>query len=445
MSWAVFFAGVAGSERELMTGGSNARVLFLNRSYWPDMEATGQLLTTLCEGLSDDFQVQVIAGQPNSIDPQAKAAGWKNLHARHDVEIRRLSHLQLPKRKIWMKAMNYVSFAISVRKALRRLSAPDVVVFETDPFILAFEANRLQKRTGCKMVGYLQDIHPDVGIALGKISNSLWVRRLRERLFAVYRRCDRMVVLSRDMKRLLEAGGVSGHKIDIIPNWADTNAVQPVPEPNPFRQKHGLQGKFLVMYSGNLGLTQRLEEFVEAAEKLADRQDIRFVFIGKGALELQLKNQVQSRGLQNVSFFDYQPKDQLGDSLSAADLHLIPLTASLAQCLMPSKLYGILAAGRPCLTNAPADSELHQIVSQQQVGLTVPPGSVPAIAERIHWAANHREELTEMGRRARQYAEGNCTPQISIELFRQTLHRVTSPVPHEPRPSGSDHRQFRTL
>ena len=118
MSWAVFFAGVAGSECESMTGGSNARVLFLNRSYWPDMEATGQLLTTLCEGLSDDFQVQVIAGQPNSVDPQAKAEGWKNLHARHDVEIRRLSHLQLPKRKIWMKAMNYVSFAISVRKAL---------------------------------------------------------------------------------------------------------------------------------------------------------------------------------------------------------------------------------------------------------------------------------------------------------------------------------------
>lgn len=399
-------------------------VLFLNRSYWPDMEATGQLLTTLCEGLTGDFRVRVVAGKPNSVDPQGDGQNWSSQSDRNGVEIQRLEHLQFPKSRLWMKALNYVSFARSVRRALKTVAAPDVVVFETDPFLLAFEAQRLQRRTGCRMIGYLQDIHPDVGIALGKISDNFWVRRLRRSLFETYRRCDRMIVLSRDMQRLLERGGIPKDRIDIIPNWADTKSVQPIPDPNPFREQHGLQGRFLVMYSGNLGLTQRLEEFVSAAELLSAHPEILFVFIGKGALEQQLKASVQAKGLQNIRFFDYQPRETLAASLSAADLHLIPLTASLAQCLMPSKLYGILAAGRPCLTNAPEGSELHHIVSQQRVGLTVPPGNVAAIAEHILQAARQPEELVAMGHRARQYAEAHCTQEISIEMFRQTLHGV---------------------
>ena len=402
---------------------SRQRVLFLNRSYWPDMEATGQLLTELCEGLSSRFEVEVVSGQPNSISPAAPE-DWRTLETRNSVRINRLRHTQFAKGRLWTRAVNYLTFSVAVRHALRRWSAPDAVVFETDPFLLAFEAHRLSQRTGCRLIGYLQDIHPDVGIALGKIRNSYAVRRLRESLFRVYRDCDRIVVLSQDMRKLLCSEGVAPERVTVIPNWADTERIVPVTGVNAFRRKHGLEGRFLVMYSGNLGMTQRLSDFVSAAALLAEDPRIHFAFVGRGALEAELRADVAARQLRNVSFFDYQPRETLGESLSAADLHLVPLTASLAGCLMPSKLYGILAAGRPCLTNAPAGTELHRLVCEEEVGFAVPSGSVVELADAIREAAADPQRLQQMNERSRRLAETCFSRELSIAKFGSLLEGV---------------------
>ncbi len=399
------------------------RVLFLNRSYWPDMEATGQLLTELCEGLSEDFQVEVLAGQPNSINPLAPA-DWRQLEGHGGVRIRRLRHTRFPKGRIWARLVNYLTFSLAVCRTLQRWPVPDVVVFETDPFLLALEAHRLQQRTGCKLVGYLQDIHPDVGLAIGKIRDSFAVRRLRRSLFDVYRKCDRVVVLSEDMRQLLVAEDVCPDRVAVIPNWADTQKIIPAQATSRFRTQHGLTDKFVVMYSGNLGLTQRLSSFVAAAELLVDEARIHFAFVGRGSLEGQLRDEVAARGLKNISFFDYQPREELADSLAAADLHLVPLAAELAGCLMPSKLYGILAAGRPCLTNAPAGSELHRVISEQRVGFAVPSGSVAELAAAIREAAADPGRLRDMGMRARQLAETQYSRPQSVEKFRRLLMDV---------------------
>jgi len=388
------------------------------------MEATGQLLTELCTGLSEDFQVEVLAGQPNSINPLAPA-DWRQLERHGGVWIRRLRHTRFPKGRIWARLVNYLTFSLAVCRTLQRWPAPNVVVFETDPFLLAFEAERLQQRTGCKLVGYLQDIHPDVGIAIGKIRNSFAVRRLRRSLFDVYRKCDRVVVLSEDMRQLLVAEDVCPDRVAVIPNWADTQQISPAGS-SRFRSQHGLTDKFLVMYSGNLGLTQRLSDFVAAAELLVDDPGIHFAFVGRGSLEGQLRDEVAARGLQNISFFDYQPREELADSLAAADLHLVPLAAELAGCLMPSKLYGILAAGRPCLTNAPAGSELHRVIAEQRVGFAVPSGSVAELATAIREAAADPGRLREMGIRARQLAETQYSRPQSVEKFRRLLLDVVA-------------------
>lgn len=399
---------------------SQPGILFLNRSYWPDMEATGQLLTELCEGLAAEFQVQVLAGQPNSVNPLAPA-DWRTRSQHSGVQIHRLRHTKFPKRRLWGRLANYLTFSLSVCRALQHWPAPDVVVFETDPFLLALEAQRLQQRTGCRLVGYLQDIHPDVGIAIGKIRNGYAVRRLRKALFDVYRKCDRVVVLSEDMRQLLAADGVCPSRIRVIPNWADTEKIVATGAVSRFRLQHGLEDKFLVMYSGNLGLTQRLGDFVAAAELLSDDPRIHFAFVGRGALEAELRNQVTARRLTNISFYDYQPREDLADSLSAADLHLVPLAAELSRCLMPSKLYGILAAGRPCLTNAPAGSELQRVISEHQVGFAVPSGSIQELAAAIRQAASDPGRLREMNLRARQLAETQYSRPLSIERFRSLL------------------------
>ena len=209
-------AKVNGTIRNLnVTDGDEARadndkrsLLFLNRSYWPDVEATGQLLTALCEGLTNDFHVTVLAGRPNAIVDEVDSNNWTSALTKNKVAINRVKHTNFPKRNLLGKGLNFLSFARSARLALRNISTPDVVVFETDPFLLAFEADRLQKRTNCRMVGYLQDIYPDVAVALGKVGNNWAVRRLRKSLFDIYRRCDRMVVLSQDMADLLTDNGV---------------------------------------------------------------------------------------------------------------------------------------------------------------------------------------------------------------------------------------------
>ena len=183
-------------------------VLFLNRSYWPDVEATGQLLTALCEGLASDFRVSVLVGQPNAVVDEIDSDDWNKAILRNDVTINRVKHTNFPKRSLLGKGLNFLSFARSARSALRDITSPDVVVFETDPFLLAFEADRLKKRTNCQIVGYLQDIYPDVAVALNKVGNNWAIRRLRKSLFDIYRRCDRMIVLSQDMAALLIDNGV---------------------------------------------------------------------------------------------------------------------------------------------------------------------------------------------------------------------------------------------
>jgi colanic acid biosynthesis glycosyl transferase WcaI len=403
---------------------SRPSVLFLNRSYWPDVEATGQLLTSLCEGLVPEFDVGVIAGRPNSVVEGSAVSDWEATANKGGVRIHRVSHSVFPKKNLPGKALNFLSFSFASHKALRSIEPPDVVVFETDPFLLAFAANSLQRRTNCRMVGYLQDIYPDVAVALGKVGNNVLIRRLRSALFDVYRRCDRMVVLSQDMADLLVEGGIDADRISIVPNWSDTRSIAPMAGTNRFRMQHDLGDHFIAMYSGNLGLTQRLEEFLRAAEVLKERTDILFCFIGRGSEESKLRKQADDAGLVNVRFFDYQPQSELTHSLTAANLHLVPLTESLARCLMPSKLYGILAAGRPYLTNAPAGSELHAMSKDYQIGLTVEPGCVQGIVDQILWAADHSSELEVMGRNARQLAESEYSHGHSIAKFREVLQRA---------------------
>lgn len=397
------------------------RLLFLNRSYWPDTEATGQLLTVLCEGLTDQFEVHVLAGQPNVASTEE---GWQETDERNGVTIHRVKHTTLSKRNMFQKGINFLSFVHACQKRIGSLPRPDVVVFETDPFLLPFVADRFRRSSGCSMVGYLQDIYPDVAVALEKISDNLAIRKLRNSLFDIYRRCSRMVVLSKDMKQLLLEGDIPDEKVSIIPNWADTQQIVPVETDNRFRRKFGLDNKFVAMYSGNLGLTQRLEEFVEAAAILQDDTEIQFVFVGQGARKRELQQQAESLNLSNILFCDYQPLDELSHSLSAAQLHLVPLTADLSRCLMPSKLYGILAAGRPFLTNAPENSELFEITKSHGVGFAVKAGSPSKIAETIRAAKNDPIALRDMGHRARRLAEEQYTKTLSVAAFAKALSEV---------------------
>ena len=404
-----------------------AHVAFINRSYWPDVEATGQLLTELCEDLSADFDVSVIAGPPNQYAGETcfRRSGWAR---RRGVRIRRIPCTQLSKASWIGRAVNYLSFFWMAAVAALKLPRPDILIVETDPPLLCFIGFLLQKLRRVKLVVYLQDIYPDLAIALGKLPDNVLTRWLRRAMFWVYFRADRIVVLSRDMRDLLVRSGVRASTISCIPNWIDTQKVIPVKQNNCFRQRHGLVDKFVVMYSGNLGQCQRLEDIVEAAGYLRHSTEILFLLVGDGAIKQRLVKQAAAQRLDNVHFLPYQPKEMLAESLSAADVHLVPVDPRVVNCLMPSKLYGVLSSGSPVLAVAPHTCELAELVERFEVGIVSPPGDSAKLAATIKGLASSREKLEIWGHRARQIAEqfyNRCNTTKSFAQMLQSLGGIS--------------------
>ena len=394
----------ASASFETSRAGTKPRILILNRSYWPDAEATGQLLTELCEDLAKEFDITVVAGQPNQNPAGIPYKSW-GAERHQGVTIRRVPHLKLGKRSIVGRGLSMLTYFVGA--AVTALFAPraDVVIVETDPFLLPLLGRCLQWRHRCRLVVYLQDIYPDVAIAVGKVRDGWFTRLLRRSLFAVYRHADRVIVLGEDMRALLTSSGIPNDRITSLPNWVDTTRIFPIPLRNLFRQRERLDDKFVVMYSGNMGLCQNLDEILQTAELLQGREIIEFVLIGGGASRARLEETTRNKDLKNVRFLPYQPLADLAHSLSAANLHLVPLDPRVTGCLVPSKLYGILAAGVPTLVIADERSEASRVVRESATGRVVAPGHPEQLAEAICWFVDHERERKAMGRRARDLAE----------------------------------------
>jgi glycosyltransferase involved in cell wall biosynthesis len=405
--------------------------LFINRSYWPDAEATGQLLTELCEDLAMQFDVHVVAGRPNS-NPTNEPFNPRGAERRNDVTIHRARHTCFPKRSIAGRLLNQITFFLAAFWITLRVPRPDVVVVETDPFFLAFLGTWLKFWHRCRLIVYLQDIYPDIAVALGKLREGFLARCLRRLLVACYRHADRVVVLSQDMRDAMIEQGACESRIEILPNWVDTTRIVPVKKQNGFRTRLGFDDKFVVMYSGNLGLSQPLDFVLEAAAGFRDRPQIEFVLVGDGVARQRLQDIAQQMRLPNVRFLPYQPREELASSLSAADLHLVAVDPRAYRLLMPCKVYAILSSGTPLVAIAPQASELSRTIVDQRVGLAVIPGDVAALIEAVRWAHGHRRELEQMGQRGRQ---------LAVKMFdRRTVtgrfHRLLAQIFDEGRVGG---------
>lgn len=396
------------------------RVVFLNRSYWPDGEATGQLLTELCEDLAEKYDVTVIAGQPNH-NPGNESFSRSAAFVHNGVTIERVRHPQWGKRTLVARAIGLVGFLVAATIRAFRIGRPDVVVVETDPFLLALLGGWLKSRYRCRLIVYLQDLYPDIAVALGKVREGWLTRFLRSRLARAYGQADAIVVLSGDMKNRLVDWGIDGSRIVCVENWVDTSAVYPVKVNNPFRVRESIQNKFVVMHSGNMGLSQFLDNVLNAAALIDESTNLELLLVGEGATRRDLEAQAKRLELKKVRFLTYQPREELAQSLSAADLHLISMHPDAHHCLMPSKFYGILASGTPILAIAAQESELAKLIREHKIGLCVAPGDPARLAESLTWCANHQDELLEMGNRARLVAVENYDRKRQTARFGELL------------------------
>jgi len=393
-------------------------VLFLNRSYWPDVEATGQLLTELCADLARSHRVTVIAGQPNFVAATGKGFSQRETH--QGVHIIRVRNSRFSKKSLLGRVLGLSGYLALAAWSAFTEGRPDVLVAETDPPVLGALGALLKAWYRCGFVYYLQDLYPEVGITLGRLRPGPLTWILRWATQFGLRHADRIVVLGEDMAQRVRERGISSEKIVIVPNWVDVQCLLPFTGENRLRKEWQLDGQFVVMYSGNLGLSQNLEQILQAARQLGDAP-VRFLFVGEGGAKARLQALAAEWDLRNVSFYPYQPKDQLSESLGVADVHLIPLQKGLAGCIVPSKLYGILAAGKPFIAAVDDDSEVARIAHESQTGVVIPPDSVPKLIEAIHWCLSNPEKLAIMGQQGRRLAETTFDRPIATAKFEEVV------------------------
>jgi len=366
----------------------------------------------LAQHLALQHEVHVVCGQPNS--PAAGAeyrSSGTQVHG--GVTIHRLRHTRFAKRVPAGRLINLLSFTRAASRYLKRSRlAADVVVSETDPFLLPAVAATHAQRIDARLVCYLQDIYPDVAEAIGKAKPGRMTRTIRKQLRTAYQAADQVIVLGSCMKERLTRPpwSIDPKGLTIVPNWADCEAIVPLStNENAFRQQHGLDDHFVVMHSGNMGLTQRLDVLIEATQHPIWPANALLLLVGDGATRAKLESQANLlKDPQRVRFLPYQPREQLSESLSAADLHVVSMHEAITGCICPSKLYGIMAAGRPTLAIAAADTDLCRTIQEHAVGWCVQPVRPAAIASAVA-AANHDPvRCQELGKRARQ---------LSLQLY----------------------------
>lgn len=396
------------------------RILVLNQYYWPGVEATAQLLTELCEALAQEMDVKVVTGVLHGHEDEPR----RDEH--NGVEIVRVPSTSFERSKLFARAANYVTYLGNALVRGLRGPRPDVVLCMTDPPIVADIALVVARRFRAPLVVISQDVFPEIAVQLKRLENPAVMSILRFLVSLYLRRADRVVAIGETMRERLESKGARPDRVRVIPNWVDTKRLQPHEGVNEWARLGGLDDKFVVMHSGNVGHAQDLDSLVRAATFLRDLDDLAILIIGMGARHADLVALAELLEVDAVRFAFYQPRVWLPQSLSAADVHVVGLAPGLAGYVVPSRLYGILAVGRPVIAAADPQSETAQVVERVGCGIVVPPGRPDLLARAIRDAHDGVYDLDAMGARGREWVEREADRSVAMRRYRDLLLEVAS-------------------
>jgi glycosyltransferase involved in cell wall biosynthesis len=398
------------------------KVVFINRYFHPDQSATSQLLTDLARSLSQaGLDVHVICSRLRYDQPGLPLSPQENIDG---ITVKRVWTTRYGRDRLAGRALDYATFYLSSAFAmLARLRRGDTVIAKTDPPLISLVAYAAAKLKGAQLINWLQDIFPEIATELGANPLPGPVDALLRRCRSFSLRSARMnVVLGERMRDRLLAMAIPKDRITIIENWAEPGgAAPPAPVCSELRARLSLADKFVVGYSGNLGRAHDFRTLLAAAETLHDDSEFIFLMIGGGAGMIELKRAVKERGLDNFRFLPYQPREQLGDALAAADVHWVSLMPALEGLIVPSKFYGILAARRPVIFIGDPNGELAREIGSSGCGATVPLGDAPRLARLLDaWKAD-REACETMGRCGLELYRGRFGPQRAFDQWREIL------------------------
>ena len=416
------------------------RITVLCPHYAPDVAPTGEVMTSIAtELIRRGHELHIVTALP-WYQEHAIVPGWDGQLVRHEQtpwgRITRVHPFPTDKRNIPARALAFGGFTLlaTVEGAIAR-RRPDLVLAMSPPLTLGLAGWAVAKARRVPFVFNIQDVFPDVAVELGLLTGqrviaaASWLERF------TYRRSDAVTVLSDELadnvrtkitRRLSGTAATrQADKVRVIPNFVDTARVRPAERENGYRAEYGLTGKRVVLYAGNVGLSKSLELVLAAAAALAHEPDIAFVINGGGAAKIDLVR--KAAGLTNVHFIEMQPKERLPEVLAAGDIHVVPLKRGLAWSSVPSKLYSILAAGRPVVASVDPGTEVARTIERAGAGLSVPPDDAEAFTKALRRLLDDPDEAQAMGRKGRSFIEGWASPAAVAESYEQLFDELRGP------------------
>jgi glycosyltransferase involved in cell wall biosynthesis len=413
------------------------KAVFLNRYFHPDHSATSQLLADLAFDLAArGRQVAVIASRQLYDDANAQLPRAQTLQG---VSIHRVGDSRFGRRNLLGRSFDYLTFCRAAARRIEEIAAPgDLVIAMTDPPMLGSFVAGAVRRRGARLVNWLQDLFPEVAERAGvPLLRGLLAGPLKQRRDAALRSAAANVAVGETMARYLaEHCGVPGARIRAIPNWADGETLRPVPhEANPLRLEWGLQGMFVVGYSGNLGRVHEHGTILAAMRRLKERKDMRFLFVGGGSELARLKEAAERERLDIALFKPYQERGALAHSLGAADVHLCVLRPEFEGLVVPSKFYGIAAAGRPAIYVGDPRGEIARLLADHGCGRAVRTGEGEHLAALLVDYQGDPGRCRREGDAARRLLEASFERKIALARWEKLLEELQErPLPFRPLP-----------
>ncbi|MFE3890697.1 glycosyltransferase family 4 protein [Priestia sp. YIM B13446] len=408
------------------------KLLIYAHYYIPDVASTGQILRELAEGMIDEFDITIVCVVPSYTGKVADEYKKKMFYKEeiNGVKVIRIRVPEFSKSNKLSRVKNILSYFIGAMIATFKVGKMDYVYSISQPPILGGLLGvwgKWMKRA--KYIYNIQDFNPEQTMAVGYSKNKLVLKAMM--MFDKFscRQADKVIVVGRDMVETLK-GRFKGRKVPnhtFINNWIDEKEIYPLPANHEkvvaFKEKYGLQNKFIIMYSGNLGLYYDLENLMNVIEKFKDRDDVVFAFIGEGTIRESLVQYKEKNNLQNVRFIPYQDKADLIYSLNAGDVHWCLNAKGIKGVSVPSKLYGIIAAGKPILGALERGSEARLIIEETQCGYVTEPGNYAEIEGVIEKILKDRGTytLTKMSESGRSYLIRNLTKDVSINKYKEKI------------------------
>lgn len=409
------------------------RILIYAHYYAPDIASTGQILQDMAEGMADEFDVTVICTVPSYEGVIKEEYKEKKIFKEkiREIKILRVPVPEFRKNSKKSRIKNLLAYYFGARKATGMSGTQDYVFTISQPPIMGGMLGVYgKKKLGAKMIYCIQDFNPEQIEAITYFNNKAAIKIMRWLDKRSCRKSDLVITVGRDMVETLRNRfmGESVPKHTIINNWINDKEIYPLPSDHPgviaFKQQYGLENRFIIMYSGNIGLYYDLEGIIKVIGKFKDAktidgQDVVFAFVGTGCMLDKLVQYKRVNGCGNVVFIPYQDKNNLIYSLNAADVHWCINAKGIKGVSCPSKFYGIAGVGKPILGVLEKGSEIEILINEISCGKVSEPGDYKAVESNISWFLSHVEnnELAEMGKRGYEYLIKNLTKDISVGKY----------------------------